>query len=234
MYPHSHGSYLSPIGSKAVLKSRSQTVTRDELFSLEDSLPQASFVAALNLKYVSVKQGVDVTANQDEIGDAETFQMEYDWSAHRWGLRTTQDRYWCLSNGSGIQATGNRRSADALFELVWHGDGSVSFRANNGKFLGTKRSGHLFATSESIEEIAKFYFYLINRPILVLKCEQGFVGLRQGATKLECNKATYETITVERSSKGVVYFKGKFGRSWVSIGPILILSRFMGAADRSK
>lgn len=120
-----------------------------------------------------------------------------------------QDRYWCLSNGAGIQATGNRRCADALFEMVWHGDGSVSFRANNGKFLATKRSGHLFATSESIEDIAKFYFYLINRPILVLKCEQGFVGLRvHSTTKLECNKATYETILVERSTKGVVYFKG--------------------------
>lgn len=95
--------------------------------------------------------------------------------------------------------------------MVWHGDGSVSFRANNGKFLATKRSGHLFATSESIEEIAKFYFYLINRPILVLKCEQGFVGLKgQAGTKLECNKATYETILVERSKKGIVYFKGKF------------------------
>lgn len=51
------GAYLSPIGSKAVLKTRSQTVTKDELFSLEDSLPQASFVAALNNKFVSVKQG---------------------------------------------------------------------------------------------------------------------------------------------------------------------------------
>jgi hypothetical protein len=40
-----------------VLKSRSTTVTRDELFSLEDSLPQASFIAALNQRYVSVKQG---------------------------------------------------------------------------------------------------------------------------------------------------------------------------------
>lgn len=57
---------------------------------MEDSLPQASFVAALNLKYVSVKQGVDVTANQDEIGTDETFQLEYDWPARRWALRTTQ------------------------------------------------------------------------------------------------------------------------------------------------
>jgi len=51
------GGYLSPIGSKALLKTRSQTVTKDELFTLEDSLPQASFIAALNSKYVSVKQG---------------------------------------------------------------------------------------------------------------------------------------------------------------------------------
>lgn len=52
-----NGAYLSPIGSKAILKTRSSTVTKDELFSLEDSLPQASFVAALNSRYVSVKQG---------------------------------------------------------------------------------------------------------------------------------------------------------------------------------
>uniref|UniRef100_A0A1A9Z8M5 Fascin n=1 Tax=Glossina pallidipes TaxID=7398 RepID=A0A1A9Z8M5_GLOPL len=209
------GQYLSPIGSKAVLKSRSTTVTRDELFSLEDSLPQASFIAGMNLRYVSVKQGVDVTANQDEVGENETFQLEYDWSAHRWALRTTQDRYWSLSTGGGIQATGNRRCADALFELIWHGDGSLSMRANNGRFLATKRSGHLFATSETIEDITKFYFYLINRPILVLKCEQGFVGYRQpGNTKLECNKATYETILVERAQKGLVYLKGHSGKYW--------------------
>ena len=51
------GQYLAPIGSRAVLKTRSTAVTKDELFSLEDSLPQASFVAASNARYVSVKQG---------------------------------------------------------------------------------------------------------------------------------------------------------------------------------
>lgn len=54
--PH-QGQYLSPIGSRAVLKTRSNTVTKDELFALEDSLPQASFSALLNNRYVSVKQG---------------------------------------------------------------------------------------------------------------------------------------------------------------------------------
>ena len=51
------GLYLAPIGSRAVLKTRSANVTKDELFSLEDSSPQASFVAASNTRYVSVKQG---------------------------------------------------------------------------------------------------------------------------------------------------------------------------------
>lgn len=43
----------------------------------------------------------------------------------------------------------------------------------------------------------------------MLKSEQGFVGYKSASSfKLECNKATYETIQVERSEKGVVFFKG--------------------------
>ena len=102
------------------------------------------------------------------------------------------------------------RSANALFDLVWHEDGSISFRANNGKFVGTKRSGHLYANCDSAsDDNTKYYFYLINRPVLVLKCEQGFVGYKSSSsTKLECNKASYETIQVERSENGTVHFKG--------------------------
>ncbi|XP_052759298.1 protein singed [Galleria mellonella] len=206
------GAYLAPIGSKAVLKTRSTAVTRDELFSLEDSLPQAAFVAALNEKYVSVKQGVDVTANQDEISSHETFQLEFDWATRRWYIRTMQDRYWTLETGGGIQASGDNKSSNALFELEWQGDGAVAFRANNGKYLNTKRSGHLYANADSIDDNCKYYFYLINRPILVLKCEQGFVGPK--GVKLECNKANYETIQVIRGPKGAVYFKGQNGKYW--------------------
>lgn len=55
------------------------------------------------------------------------------------------------------------RSSNGLFELVWQGDGSVSFRANNGKFLATKRAGHLYANADTIDDSSKYYFYLINR-----------------------------------------------------------------------
>ncbi|CAL1265499.1 unnamed protein product, partial [Larinioides sclopetarius] len=101
------GRYVAPLGSRAVLKTRSQTVTKDELFFLEDSVPQAAFVA-FNGKYVSVKQGVDVTANQDEISDHEIFQLEYDISSKKWCVRTMQDKYWSLQSSSGIQANADK------------------------------------------------------------------------------------------------------------------------------
>ena len=63
------GHYLAPIGSRAVLKTRSSSVTKDELFSLEDSLPQASFVAVANDRYVSVKQGTILFCKKGSILD---------------------------------------------------------------------------------------------------------------------------------------------------------------------
>ena len=79
----------------------------------------------------------------------------------------------------------------------------------------------------------RYYFYLINRPILVLKCEQGFVGYKTpGSTRLECNKAAYATIQViisreltsnikviilmqvERAENGQVHLKGSNGKYW--------------------
>jgi len=92
-----------------------------------------------------------VTANQDEISGHETFQLEFDRVTKRWYVRTMQDRYWSLEAGGGIQASDHKRSSNALFDLAWQSnDGTVALRANNGKFLATKRSGHLYANADSL------------------------------------------------------------------------------------
>ena len=95
-------------------------------------------------------------------------------------------------------------------------------------------------TALELPLMPRFYFYLINRPILVLKCEQGFVGYKTpGSTRLECNKASYATIQViilkdiimimtvmiiikvERAENGQVHLKGQNGKYWqVSDGGI--------------
>ena len=96
-------------------------------------------------------------------------------------------------------------------------------------------------TALELPLMSRFYFYLINRPILVLKCEQGFVGYKTpGSTRLECNKASYATIQVivytdiimiitvfvifviittiniqvERAENGQVHLKGQNGKYW--------------------
>ena len=67
---------------------------------------------------------------------------------------------------------------------------------------------------------------IVDRPILVLKCEQGFVGYKTGSgSKLECNKANYEAVQVERGPKGLVFFKGTI-RSWRIRWRIDLIKRF--------
>ncbi|UYV64547.1 FSCN1 [Cordylochernes scorpioides] len=227
----SRGRYLAPIGSRATLRAKSTFVTKDELFSLEDSVPQAAFMA-FNSKYVSVKQapcavaGVDLSANQDLASDHETFQLEHDPGPDRWYLRTLQDTYWTLDSSSGIQARADkgstlslflcarrartmRRSANCLFKLEWLTDGTVALVANNGRYVGAKRSGHLFAVAETPDgPCERFHFELAHRSSLVLRCEQGYVGFKSTASpRLECNKATYELIHIENDTKGAVFLR---------------------------
>ena len=48
-----------------------------------------------------------------------------------------------------------------------------------------------------------YHHFPVLRPILVLKGEQGFVGYKSGTVRLECNKATYETIQVRQNSRNL-------------------------------
>ena len=52
---------------------------------------------------------MDVTANQDEISDDETFQLEFEPSTKRWYMRTMKDKYFTLQPGGGVQANENKR-----------------------------------------------------------------------------------------------------------------------------
>ena len=51
------GTYLTAVGSTAVMKGRNKTVSKDELFTLEDSSPQVILTSLANSKKVSTRQG---------------------------------------------------------------------------------------------------------------------------------------------------------------------------------
>ena len=61
-----------------------------------------------------------------------------------------------LQAGGGLQAGETRRANAALLDLNWLEDGAVTFKADNGKFVGTKKSGHLFANVDTVDERSKY------------------------------------------------------------------------------
>ena len=61
-----------------------------------------------------------------------------------------------LQAGGGLQAGETRRANAALIDLNWLEDGAVAFKADNGKFVGTKKSGHLFANVDTVDERSKY------------------------------------------------------------------------------
>lgn len=84
-------------------------------------------------------------------------------------------------------------------------------RAANGKFISAAATGHMRASSDLITDIEVFRIALVNRPILVLKCEYGLVGYKNKTNfKLECNKSTFNVIMLEESLDfaGYYYLKG--------------------------
>ena len=95
---------MTAVGPQGVITARSKCVTRDELFALEPNHAQVSLVAHNN-KLVSVKQSLDVSANQCELADTETFQLEEQPANEKWTFRTNANKYWKVESGNCLKAT---------------------------------------------------------------------------------------------------------------------------------
>ncbi|KAL5019317.1 hypothetical protein ScPMuIL_005039 [Solemya velum] len=99
---------------------------------LENYSPQESQVMPLHRFHI------DVSANQDDEEDTETFQIEYDKSSKKWAIRTNKNKYWCLKSGGGIQAASSEMSSNCLIDIEWMGDGTVTLKAENNCYIYNK------------------------------------------------------------------------------------------------
>ncbi|KAK2866482.1 hypothetical protein Q7C36_002538 [Tachysurus vachellii] len=206
------GKYLSPMGPTGTLRSgRCSKPGKDELFDLEESHPQVVFQAANN-RFVSIRQGVNISANQDDETDMETFQMEIDRESKKCKFRTNEGNYWTLVAHGGIQSTAKEASANTMFDIVWLGR-RVALQASNGKYVCTKKNGQLAAVSDSIGNDEQFILKLINRPILILRGENGYVCHHKNSNTLDANRSVYDIFTVQFSD-GAYHVKGAGERFW--------------------
>ena len=111
----------------------------------------------------------------------------------------------------------NSRHQNCFFDIVWIKAGHVVLKASNGKYIMATATGHMKATSDTVTDLEIFRISLVNRPILVLKCEYGLVGYKNKANyKLECNKSTFNVIMLEESEDLTGYYclKGSHGLYW--------------------
>lgn len=100
--------------------------------------------------------------------------------------------YW-VANGD-VKASSSKRVDAAFFGIDWHGS-HVSFQAASGSYVTIKPNGKLAPSADSIGEKEKFLLQLVNRSLLILRGEHGFVGMRGPTTaRLECNRSSYEVF----------------------------------------
>ncbi|PAA55918.1 hypothetical protein BOX15_Mlig019880g3, partial [Macrostomum lignano] len=208
-FKDSAGRFLTNIGATGTSKTKNQTVSKDELFVLEDSYPQIA-VKAFNGRYASIKQGQDLNANQSDIDVTETYQLEFHAASGKWRFRTKDDKFWKLSTvGNGISATGDSRDQSTLFAMEYQPKGRVALKCSNGSYLSAKKLGAVNATGSEVKSEEQFQLVLLNRPIVVFRCDFGFVGIKNG--RLECNLVSYDAFNLEVSDSGFYHIRGSEG-----------------------
>ncbi|XP_028675770.1 fascin-2b [Erpetoichthys calabaricus] len=206
------GKYLTPMGPTGTLRSgRSSKPGKEELFDLEESHPQVVFQAS-NGRFVSIRQGVSISANQDDETDQETFQMEIDPETKQCMFRTNTGNYWTLVSHGGIQSTATEITANTLFKIEWR-ERRVALKASNGKYVCTKKNGQLAAVCDGVGEDEEFLLKLINRPILILRGENGFVCYHKSSNTLNGSRSVYDIFQL-MFSNGAYQIKGSGGKFW--------------------
>jgi fascin 1/2 len=197
------GKYLQSSGSTGKMHAKQNEITKNELYQFEDSYPQVTLQQGKN--FVTWKQGTEVKCVHDAlVTDKEIFQMEIDRDfggiGGKWSFRNNMGGYLTLNDGMFFTGEKQERNADSWFTMEWHGD-SVSMKASNGKYLQRLPNGNIKANSEDASDATKFLFGLINRPLIVLRSEFGFLGVRQvqGKPLVQCNFPIGEVFKMEHN-----------------------------------
>ena len=208
------GKYLTAVGAMAKVQSRKDTISKDELFVLMDSHPQVRLTAS-NAKLVSIRDGIEVRANQaqDNATDSEIFQMEAvdheDKSGNcKWVFRGSNKKYWSAT--PGITADKDSINDATQFEVEWQGP-MIALKASNGKYISVRSNGKMCADAGELVDDCKFVFEFINRPLLVLRGAYGFVGVKGGSGVLECNRSQYDIFYVT-CVNGTFHIQGANGK----------------------
>ncbi|KAK3511299.1 hypothetical protein QTP70_034956 [Hemibagrus guttatus] len=201
------GRYLAPSGpSGAVKAGKNVRVGKDEVFVLERTRGQVASICQLIRMKSQIRKFSrwrwtrrrSAVLSGPVMGNLEPDSERSD-SVHRFGKVSpfifVQDAPEQLLRERVFLAAVT--SASCFFELEWNG-AKVMLKASNGKYIAAKKNGQLAASVDSAGEQEEFVLKLINRPLIVVRGEDGFIGCRkQGTGTLDSNRSSYDIFQLE-------------------------------------
>jgi fascin 1/2 len=209
-----NGQFLQCIGGNGVLKVNKTKVTKDELFSIQDSEPQFTMVCVEKNSQVSARNGSEVKADQKttDVQDSERFQFEIDEGIVH--IMSNKVRYWAPREDGSMAVVDDKTSANTAFVINYSAGNTIQLTHKaSGKTVFSKPNGGLFATGDGSEATSHFELKIINRPSLILRGQYGFLGIKGASGRVECNKS--EPAIFNLQSQGGEYFlQGANGKYW--------------------
>ena len=175
--------------------------------------PKFSYRCYLPLSSCPETLGMDVTLERHgELTDTEIFQLEFDKTSNKVAIRSNKGLYWALGD-KGVTASAKEPGDNSWFELEWHGK-QVVFKAHTGNYITGKDNGQLIEGSGTIEEERAYHTpEVVNRPMLVLRGDHGFVGVKPGTNRIESNRSKYDVFLVT-CNDGVYKVSTAAGKYW--------------------
>uniref|UniRef100_A0A4W3J0Q1 Fascin-like n=1 Tax=Callorhinchus milii TaxID=7868 RepID=A0A4W3J0Q1_CALMI len=181
---------------------KSDSPSKDELFSPDPSPGQVTIRSLLNAKYISIRSDGDLQANQTEAKESEIFQI----------IINNTTRKACFQGPKNLLVSLAVLTDNCWFSLVYNGP-RVGIKTSDGKFVTTKSNGQLAPVTLSPGPAQEFILQLTNRPLLILQSDYGFVGFGPGTSRLDGNRCTHEASKLSCDEDG--YYQFKLGESRV-------------------
>ncbi|XP_069757814.1 fascin-like isoform X2 [Narcine bancroftii] len=176
------GRFLS--GRDSYIKTfKTESPSLDELFSLDPSPGQVSIRSLLSCKYVSLGPGTDVYAHETQVTETEIFQIIINNTTRKACFRGISMDYLSVARPKVIIKTGD------------------------GKILTTQSTGQLGVGHSTADDSQEFILKLVNRPLLILKSDFGFVAFGSGTQRLDGNRPMYEASRMTSDEDGYYQFK---------------------------
>ncbi|XP_054825998.1 fascin-like [Eublepharis macularius] len=177
---------------------------RDELFSIEASPAQVSMRSSSTNKFICCRPGADIYANAMAVGNTEIFQLLFDDDTKRVCFRGYCGTYMSLGPNDCIISS-KQKDRNVWFELQYQ-DQKVVLRICD-KYVSMRPNGQLMAIPKAAGKSEEFLMVLVNRPLLVLHTDAGYVGLCPGMKRLEANCVSFVASNLSLTEEGYYNFQ---------------------------